>query len=199
MNGGQRAKWEVAEGLCSVPGGGLSLCFLSSSGWILPRRGAGCVWGGRPSLCPAVVPLPPAPLLQLSQLHQSHPGLGGRRETGEEGASRVCPAEATLPLRGVSSCRERKLWWCQPPAPGWIVECLASWHSSLQQGHSFMERIGINSSFTSMGTRSSPNLLLYLALCSFTVVFMNESANDPSPPPGWGDGHRSKVPSGLVV
>ena len=62
MNGGQRAKWEVAEGLCSVPGGGLSLCFLSSSGWILPRRGAGGVWGGRAPPCPAVGAPPPAPL-----------------------------------------------------------------------------------------------------------------------------------------
>ena len=52
--------------------------------------------GGGASLCPAVVPPPRSPLLQLSQLHQSHPGLGGRRGPGEEGASWVCPAEATL-------------------------------------------------------------------------------------------------------
>ena len=49
---------------------------------------------GGHSLCPAVVSR--SSLLQLSQLHQSRPGLGGRRGPGEEGASWVCPAEAAL-------------------------------------------------------------------------------------------------------
>lgn len=66
-----------------------SLSLLSLQLWLDSAQA-----GGGPPLCPAVVPR--SSLLQLSQLHQSHPGLGGRRGPGEEGASWVCPAEATL-------------------------------------------------------------------------------------------------------
>lgn len=49
----------------------------------LPRVGEG------PSLCPAVVHLPPLTAAAV-QLHQSHPRLGGRRGVREERASWAC-------------------------------------------------------------------------------------------------------------
>lgn len=63
--------------------GDLSLSFLSSSGWDSAQAGEG------PSLCPAVVHLPPLTAAAV-QLHQFQPRLGEKRGVREEKASWVC-------------------------------------------------------------------------------------------------------------
>lgn len=136
-----------------------SLSFLSSSGWTLPRQGEG---------------LPSVQLLQLSQLHQSHPGLGGRRGPGEEGASWVCPAEATLAPateRSLQLPREGAGVVCAPPRPppGSWVNC-GLWMAQLsspQQGHSFTEK-------------NRDEFFPHLTGALLLHVFAHKSGNDPT-------------------